>query len=181
MSRTVVPFAAPDMSALARSLKTQLAEHDGRPGHVELLNMLARGAGYRNFQHFRADAEAHDRLARPTAPAPEPPVDHKRVERVARLFDHERRLTRWPGKASDRELCLWAVWAQIPAGEVFTERQINDRLNALHLFGDHALLRRDLCDGGWMIRDPAGSAYRRVERRPPADAVTLIRHLPASA
>ena len=71
MSRTPLPFAVEDLTALARGLERQLAEHDGRPGHVEMLNMLARAGGFRNFQHFRAQAETIDRLATPVAPAPE--------------------------------------------------------------------------------------------------------------
>lgn len=56
MTRTPLPYSAGDISALARSLRTQLAARQGMPGHVELLNMLAKAAGHRNFQHFRAQA-----------------------------------------------------------------------------------------------------------------------------
>ena len=52
MSRLSLPFHAQDISALAKSLKGQIAATDRDPGHVELLNMLARSSGYRNFQHF---------------------------------------------------------------------------------------------------------------------------------
>ena len=60
MTRTVVPYAAPDLSALARTLERALADHQithGRlPGHVEMMNLLARGAGKRNLQQLQADA-----------------------------------------------------------------------------------------------------------------------------
>ena len=39
MSRTSLPFNANDISTLARSLRTQLAERNEAPGHVELLNI----------------------------------------------------------------------------------------------------------------------------------------------
>ena len=175
MSRTTIPFATADISALARSLRSQLTGRDKPPGHVELLNMLARASGYRNFQHLRADAAAQDRLDQ-SAPA-EAPVDRGKVERVARLFDAAGRLTRWPGKDSQRQLCLWALWAGFPAGQVFTERQVNEMLNERHLVGDHALLRRDLYDRGLVDRNADGSAYRRIEQRPPAEALALIQHL----
>lgn len=175
MSRPVFPFAVGDISVLARSLQAQWQPHDGAPGHVELLNMLARAAGFRNFQHFRASHQAEQRLQQPLPPPV--PVDHAKIGKLARYFDAERRLTRWPSKASHREPCLWVVWSQLTPRTSFAEKQINAQLQAAHLFGDYALLRRELVDGGWLQRKPDGSDYRRVERQPPADALALLRHL----
>ena len=66
MTRTALPYAAPDLSALARLLERALADHHathGRlPGHVEMMNLLARGAGKRNLQELKA-------AAAPAAPA----------------------------------------------------------------------------------------------------------------
>ncbi|MBJ7534154.1 DUF2087 domain-containing protein [Rhodomicrobium vannielii ATCC 17100] len=175
MSKTVFPYAATDISALARSLGRELETTPEKPGHVQLLNMLARGAGFRNFQHFRAQQEAEAKLER-TPPAPEP-VDFVRVERLARYFDAAGRFIRWPSKASHRDLCLWVMWSRWPAGLVLHEREVNDLLNANHLFGDHALLRREMVDTGLVTRTPDCREYRRVEKKPPADAVALIRHV----
>jgi hypothetical protein len=175
MSRLSIPFAADDISALARSLRGQLTTTDHLPGHVELLNMLARSAGYQNYQHFRAQAAARGRLE-VAAPAADP-VDHLQVERAARHFDMQGCLIRWPAKASHQRLCLWGIWACIPAGEIFTERQINEILKSRHLFGDHALLRRALYDEDMLFRTADGRVYRRIERRPPAEAVALVQHL----
>jgi len=108
---------------------------------------------------------------------PPPPVDHRRVMRTTRHFDERGRLVRWPGKASERQLCLWALWSRIPARTVFTEPQVNAMLDAGHLFGDYAVLRRGLCDDGLVSRTIDGREYRRVERRPPVDAAALIGHL----
>lgn len=175
MSRTILPFAVEDMSALARALHRELSKSDETPGHVQLLNMLSRSAGYQNFQHFRAQFAAIDRLAAPIAVAE--PVDFVRLERLLRFFDQLGRLTRWPKKASQRLSCLWVLWSRLPAGTVMSEAVVNDRLNDNHLFGDHALLRRELVDLGLVTRTPDGREYRRVEQRPPVDAVALIRHL----
>jgi len=175
MSKTLLPFHVDDMSALARSLSGQLAGRERPPGHVEMLNMLARAAGWRNFQHFRAQSAARERLAAPP-PAPEP-VDLARARRLLRHFDAEGQLVRWPGKFSDREPCLWVLWAALPARRSLDEPEVNRRLAALHRFGDHALLRRELVDGGWMTRTADGRVYRRLERRPPAEARALIRTL----
>lgn len=177
MSRVLLPFHSDDISALARSLKEQLADCGHLPSHVELLNMLARTIGYRNFQHFRAQLAADEKL-QGVQPAPEPaPVDYKRINRLLRLFDEDERLTRWPPKRSQQELCLWVIWSKLPPRQVLTEKEINQRLNDLHLFGDHPLLRRWLCDYGMMNRTRDGSEYRRVERRPPPEAVELLRSL----
>ncbi len=50
--RDRTPLVAADLSAFAKALRTQLAERidsgAGLPGHVELLNLLARAAGHRN-------------------------------------------------------------------------------------------------------------------------------------
>src|SRR5688572_21927897 len=57
MPRSSVPLHADDISSFAKALSRQLSDAHGRtprpPGHVELLNMLARAAGFRNFQSLR--------------------------------------------------------------------------------------------------------------------------------
>jgi hypothetical protein len=175
MSRTPLPFAVDDVSAFARALAGQLADRAERPGHVELLNMVARAGGFRNFQHYRAASATMERLEQPL---PRPvPVDATRLARIARYFDAEGRLMRWPGKASHRPDCLWVMWSRLPARAVLHEREINALLGREHLFGDHALLRRELVDGGWMRRTQDGREYRRIEKAPPADAVALVRLL----
>lgn len=175
MSRPSLPFTVGDISALARSLKTELADRDHMPGHLELLNMLARGGGWRNFQHFRAQADAQTRLE--ASSPPPPPVDYQRVRRVARHFDATGGLIRWPSKHTERQLSLWVLWSRLPARQSLGEKQINQILTEHHRFGDYALLRRHLVDDGWLTRTPDGSEYRRLERQPPPDALALIRHL----
>lgn len=180
MSRPIFPFVAGDISALARSLHRELGAHEGMPGHVELLNMLARAAGYRNFQHFRAQFAARERLeAAPGAPAD--PVDFGRVEKAMRYFDAEGRLAEWPAKASIQALCLWGLWSRLPAEGQFGEREFSERLQRMHGFGDHALLRRRLVDDGLVSRSPDGSDYRRIERQPGPEALALIRAIAAGA
>ena len=80
MSRTVFPLYAGDISAFARSLNNQITASEQPPSHLELLNMLARSAGYRNYQHLRAHAQAQDLLASPK-PAP---VDFEQVKQQLR-------------------------------------------------------------------------------------------------
>jgi hypothetical protein len=150
-------------------------------GHVEILNLLARATGFRNYQHLRASHLAERQLDAAPAADPEPPVDHARIAKALRCFDAAGRLVRWPPKDHLRALTLWALWAALPARTPMTEREISDRLRALHLFGDHALLRRELVDRGLFTRTVDGRAYHRVERRPPPDARALIRRLAGDA
>lgn len=172
MSRTLLPFRTDDLSAFAKALGGQLRDCGHAPGHVELLNMLARAGGCRNFQHFKAQAAAKMALEAP--PAVEPTVDYLRLRRTVRLYDAGGTLLRWPPKLWERELCLWVLWAAIPARRDLGEKAVNALLSARHDFGDHVLLRRWMVDLGMLVRTPDGSVYRRVERRPPVEARALI-------
>ncbi|MEA1672252.1 DUF2087 domain-containing protein [Nitrospirillum sp. BR 11163] len=176
MSRSALPLAVNDLAAFARSVREQYGKLDHPPGHVETLNILCRAAGFRNFQQFRVLAAADARPAEPVA-------DQARVEKTARHFDREGRLVRWPAKASQQELCLWALWARIPPREVFTERAFGDLLTRWHLFGDTALLRRALFSAGLVHRSRDGREYRRIERKPVAELSPLLAVLrgPAAA
>jgi hypothetical protein len=174
MSRSAIPFAVDDISTLAKTLEKELAAA-ADPGHVQLLNMLARAAGYKNFQHMRAAAEAAGRLETP--PPPPTPIDFATVERISRYFDFKGILIRWPGKASHREPCLWALWARIAPHRIYGEKEINAILTASHAFADYALLRREMFDRGMLWRTLDGRQYRRIEGKPPAMAEALIHAL----
>ena len=171
MPRQIVPFVSTDMSALAKSLRAQLASRSTPPSHVEMLNMLARAVGHRNFQQLRA------RPASPVVAAPRVQPDDAAVSRARRYFDGQGRLQSWPARTSIQNLCLWVLWSQIPRGAVFDEPAINNRLRALHLFGDHAIIRRTMCALGLLARSADGREYRRVERPPTSEGAALIRAL----
>jgi hypothetical protein len=175
MSRTVISFTANDISSLAKSLRSQLADCDHTPSHLELLNMLARAGGHRNFQSFRAQSLAQHVLQDPK-PLPEA-VDYVRLKRLAGYFDAEGRMANWPSKPSLQQTCLWVLWSNLTPRQSLTEIQLSAFIRARHLFNDHALLRRELCDRGLVKRTPDGREYRRVERQPPPEALALIRHL----
>ncbi|WP_374574971.1 DUF2087 domain-containing protein [Phenylobacterium sp.] len=179
MSKDQIPYSAADISALAKSLRGQLAGRERPPGHVEMLNMLARAAGARNFQHFRAQA-AHVEALEPAQAALAAPAEMgpARVEAALRCFDARGRLARWPAKPSLQALCLWGLWARIPAGRSFTEGEVNALIKEAHGFGDHALLRRELFNRKLVSRTIDCRDYRRIERRPPPEALALIRRLP---
>lgn len=171
MSRTAIPFQAGDVSNLAKALRAQLLARGEVPSHLEILNMLARASGRRNFQQLRA--EALQEAPSSEAAAVSEPLDVRRLERVERCFA-EGRLLRWPARREDQVLALWGLWSKLPPGETFNERGISGLIARLHDFGDHALLRRELVISRLLDRTTDGAVYRRIERPPPPDAVRLI-------
>ncbi len=173
MTRTALSLHIPDLSAMARHLEKQIAGADSPPGHLALMNMLARAAGFRNFQHFRASALAAAKLEAP----PGPEADHKRVEQVLRHFDAGGRLASWPAKTWMQHLALWGLWSHLPAGRKMTEREISAWLNDRHLFDDAAILRRTLAELRLVTRTDDGREYLRTERQPGPDERALIRQL----
>lgn len=181
-SAVPIPLYAEDISAFARSLssqlKAQLHTDEAPVGHVELLNILARASGHRNYQHMRASLSARTRLENPVE-APAESVDFTRVERIAKYFDAAGRMSRWPISFSLQEPCLWVMWSRVPAATVMTERELNEKLKAEHLFGDHAILRRELVERGLLRRPLDCMRYERIERKPPPEARELIRLLEA--
>jgi hypothetical protein len=172
MSRTVHPFHAADISALAKLITRELEKAPEKPGHVQMLNILSRSVGYRNFQHFRASSTAQSRLV---APVPEPQnVDFRLVEAVLRCFDDSGVMLRWPSKTSHQRLSLWRLWAAFPAECDLLEAQVNAQLKALNGFGDHVLLRREMVNNKLLSRSTDCRLYRRIEQRPPPEALALL-------
>lgn len=178
MPRTDVPLHAADISRFAKSLARELKQtHEQAqrpPGHQELLNMLARAAGYRNYQSLRARPPA----ACPEAPSPEPALSET-AQKALRQFDAHGRLQRWPIKFSVQRLMLWGLWMRFDASRRYSEREVNDILNAWHLYGDHCTLRRELVNEKLLARRPDGTEYRKLPRRPEPEAMALMRALRA--
>lgn len=180
MSRTLIPLLVSDLSSFAKALKAQLSARESLPSHVELLNMLARAAGHGNFQSLRAGAarvataDSLPAVSPAPDPTPQPAPDRRLVERVARCFDRDGLLVRWPARRSDQVVVLHLLAARFPSGEVLAEPAVNALLRAAHSFGDHALLRRELCDLGLLTRTPSGSAYRRPARPLPPEANAVL-------
>tara|TARA_R110002020_G_scaffold312586_2_gene528023 strand:+ start:662 stop:1216 length:555 start_codon:yes stop_codon:yes gene_type:complete len=176
MSKQSIPLVVEDISPFARALARQISESAEPPSHLALMNMVSRAAGFRNFQHLRAAQVAGERLA--NLPAPQT-LDHLLVERALNQFDAAGRLRQWPSRRKIQDLCLWALWAALPARTLLSEKQVNARLRALHLFDDPAILRRTLFSLGMVSRNPDGTDYCRKELSPPAEARALIALLEA--
>lgn len=169
MTRIPLSYQVPDISVLARKIETALKADPGL-GHLELLNILAKGAGFRNFQHFRASALAGAKVVEPG-----PMADQTRVAQALRFFDDQGRMKSWPSKTNLQHLCLWGIWSRLPKGQVMSEREFNAALAPLHLFGDPPIIRRTLWELKLIHRSADGRDYQRVEQAPPPDALALIR------
>ncbi len=182
MPRATVPLLAADISTFARTLGRELnTAHDRLarpPGHVELLNMLARAAGHRNFQSLKAQAPLPRAAAAAATQEPERGLSET-ATRALRQFDTRGRLLRWPVKFSVQRLMLWGLWLRFDARRRYTEREVNELLNAWHLFGDHCTLRRELVTMQLLTRRSDGSEYRKLAARPDEETRAFLRALRA--
>ena len=179
--RERTPLVAADLSAFAKALRTQLAERidsgAGLPGHVEMLNLLARAAGHRNVQALKAAAKSSASAA--PLPhrwhGPKHPSLSAAADRTLRVFDAQGRLLRWPSKRTEQVLALWCLWMAFDGKRRYSERDVNEVLNAHHSFGDHCLLRRELVEMKLLERTPGGEQYRKLAARPDEETAALLR------
>ena len=179
MPRTAFALAVPDMAAYARALGRALAERHALrpepPGHVELLNLLARAAGHRNLQALRAAASAA-----PTPAARAPVADaattvlSANARKALGQFDAHGRLERWPVKLSVQRLVMWTMWTRFDAKRVYTEKEVNAVLKDANNFGDHVTLRRELINHRLMARKSDCSEYRKLAARPDEETRALL-------
>ena len=160
MTRDLNALYITDLSGFARALSRDL-EGQGAPGHQALLGMIARAAGFRNYQHLRAEAPL--------------PAASRSTARALRNFDAQGRMVAWPAQTKLQGLCLWRFWATLVPGRDYREVDLNAALKDWHLFGDHVLLRRSLIDHRLVERATDGSWYRRIEQVPPPEALAMIR------
>ena len=205
--RLRLPLQCEDLSSFAKTLRTQLTAHHeahaGVPGHVQLLNMLARAAGHRNVQALKAQAASERGRQAGEARAPanlladvagevpdsglEPdtaipsdaapalaPVLSPAAAKALTQFDDWGRLTRWPHKFSVQRLAMWALWARFEGGRTYTEREVNDILKAWTIYGDHVTPRRELVEMKLLGRKPDCSSYWKEPRRPEDEARALL-------
>lgn len=184
MPRSPLSFVVPDASAFAKalgqSLKTRHAAGKPPPGHVELLNHVARALGHRNLQALQAAAvrsEGSPALPDPVLAAEDRPPPTKLTDNARKAlgqFDSRGRLVRWPVKYSVQALAMWVLWTLFDGRRVYTEAEVNQILKAANAFGDHATLRRELINHRLMARKSDCSEYRKLPARPDPEARALL-------
>jgi hypothetical protein len=178
MTREAIPLVVPDVGAFARALgRSLVARHSDKPeppGHVEMLNLLARAAGHRSYQGLRAAARLPDAAASLDA-APAAAALTPAARKALMQFDALGRMVRWPSKFSIQRLALWVLWTQFDGNRVYTEREVNEIIKRWHTWGDHVTLRRELINHRLLTRKSDGSEYRKLPVRPDDEARWMLR------
>jgi hypothetical protein len=171
MPRIAVPYVAADIASVARTLKSALDERHaaGRPppSHVELLNLLSRAGGVRNYQALKA--------APPRVEAGPAAGELSATARKCLLqFDEAGRLVRLPNKFSVQRMAMWVLWTRFAPRRDYTEKEVNAILNSQHTFGDPATLRRELVNMQLLGRESDCSRYWKEAQRPDADTRAFL-------
>ena len=188
MTRLLVPLATPDVSAFSKTLKNLLDQRHAAgkapPSHVELLNLLARAVGLRNFATLKKTAVA---APAPTAVPGDVPVAAQKSDaldlsplsttarKALQQFDDAGRLVRLPNKLSVQQMTMWALWTQFAAHRRYTEKEVNAVTNAFHTFGDQATLRRELVNMNLLGRKSECSEYWKEPQRPGPEVQSFLR------
>lgn len=200
MTRMLVPLSVSDISSFAKKLKSFLDVRADQglspPSHLELLNLLARATGTRSFQTFRALAQGQPSGADAEgAQAPEVALEASTlaaesteafvdcnvlsptVRKALKQFDTAGRLVRLPNKLSVQQMAMWWMWTHFAVRRKYTEKEVNQVLNAHHTFGDQATLRRELVSMKLLGRKSDCSEYWKEPMRPSTEVQDFLRAL----
>jgi hypothetical protein len=193
-SRELVPLVAADISSFCKTLRQQLAEADVAPvpSHLALLNMLARSAGYRNYQALRAapltapvastaEGTVQKAIAFAVIAMPRDESLSRTAKRAVTHFDTAGRLMRWPTQFSVQQQALWALWVRLPAKRDMSEADVNRYLTRYNTFGDFATLRRELVNAKFLWRTIDGRTYRKEARQPNTESAAFLKTLLTAA
>ena len=184
MTKELFSIRINDVSAFARTLGQALHERHAAkptpPGQVEMLNLIARAHGQRNWQALRQAVRQALRQAPPEMraaadqAAPPPPLLSDNARKALAQFDSRGRLMRWPVKFSVQKLAMWVLWTHFDAKRTYTESEVNAILKAANLFFDHVTLRRELINHRLMERKSDCSEYRKLPARPDEETRALL-------
>ena len=83
MPRDALPLFISDISDFTKKLRAGLAKEPETPSHLALMGLIARSAGYSNFQELKAST-------------PPPAKPDPSAAKALRVFDEAGRMTRWP-------------------------------------------------------------------------------------
>ena len=86
-------------------------------------------------------------------------------EKIIRPFlDDAGRIAQFPAKRIKQLEVLKYLASKLEPGRVYTQDEVDAVILDWHTFGDHCLLRRDMCDARLLERDKAGTQYCVVEK-----------------
>ncbi len=192
--QTIIPFAVADISALAKSLRAAFDGVGASPSQVQMLNWLAKAAGHQNYQSLRAQSSVAPspidtasntaEAAKSTKPAAGKVTKSEseaalsaHAAKALTQFDTDGKLTRWPYKFAVQRIAMWGLWIRFDSKRRYTEKEVNSVLNAWHLYGDHATLRRELINMDLLARKPDCSVYWKRPQVPGDEVRAFLRGL----
>lgn len=91
-------------------------------------------------------------------------------DEIKNFLDGQGRLTGYPSKYKRQIFALFYLASKFERGKRYTEKEVNQLLKDWHTFEDWAMLRRDLCDHGFLRRERDGSMYWPAEDQPTLEA-----------
>ena len=80
------------------------------------------------------------------------------------FLDDEGRVRQWPSKRAVQLEVIEYIAGNFPHGSEFSEVELNAEIKKFHTFGDWAILRREMCDAGYFVRDINGIVYQRTTK-----------------
>lgn len=83
----------------------------------------------------------------------------ERLEAYRHLLSEQGKVKRWPRKDREKQFVLEYLQGKLEKDVKYRESEINTILKEWHLFGDHALLRREMYDRYLLNRTADGKEY----------------------
>jgi hypothetical protein len=80
---------------------------------------------------------------------------------IENYLDVEGRVKNWPSKLKNKYLVLDYLITKFQYNIDYTENEVNQIINQYHTFNDYAIIRRSLCDSGYLKRTIDGGKYWR--------------------
>lgn len=81
------------------------------------------------------------------------------------FLDADGRVKQWPSKRGVQLEAIGYIANTFAEGTQYTEAELNEKIKALHTFGDWAIIRREMVDTGYFSRDTNGIAYVRTAKK----------------
>jgi hypothetical protein len=190
-SRELISLSVADVSSLAKSLRAAIAAQADAPSQVQMLNWLAKCAGFQNYQSLRAAsssdaARATNALIAASTPTSKIATDtasaalSAHAAKALTQFDEFGKLSRWPHKFAVQRIAMWGLWLRFDAKKRYTEKEVNSVLKAWHSYGDHVTLRRELVNMQLLARKSDCSEYWKVAQQPNDEIKAFLRALRAT-
>jgi len=85
------------------------------------------------------------------------------VSKLKNFLNKEGQLIKIPSKKDMKMVALSFVLDQFSEGVDYTEKEVNEIILQNISFGDYAIIRRELCDLGWLSRDLYGICYQKTK------------------